>query len=109
MRFQPHEQNQAHIQCYINRRGLEFSLKNSTIDSLLCQQKASEAKKWVEISTRILDTILFLGERGLALRGDSHLIGEKNNENFLGILELISHYDSVLREKRYDRHRSWES
>lgn len=43
-----------------------------------------------------MDTILFLGERGLALRGESHLIGERNNGNFLGILELISHYDPVL-------------
>lgn len=45
-----------------------------------------------------MNTILFLGERGLALRGDSHLLGEPNNGNFLGILELISHYDAVLRD-----------
>ena len=33
---------------------------------------------------------MFLGEWGLAFRGDP------NNGNFLGILELISHYDQIL-------------
>lgn len=39
-----------------------------------------------------------MAERGLALRGESHIIGEKNNSNFLRILELISQYDAVLRD-----------
>lgn len=47
---------------------------------------------------RILDAILFLGERGLALREESQMIEERNNEKFLGIPELISHYYSVLLE-----------
>lgn len=58
----------------------------------------NETKKWQEILTRILDTILFLGERGFSLRGESHLIGEPNNGNFLSILELIAYYDPILRE-----------
>lgn len=98
-RLPAHEHNHDHIKCYINWRGLETKIRNnSSIDSLLCKQIESEAKKWREILTRILNTILFLGERGLALRGDSHLLGEPNNGNFLGILELISHYDAVLRD-----------
>lgn len=47
---------------------------------------------------RILDTIVFLGERGLALRGENEVIGDHSNGNFLGVLELISRYDFVLRE-----------
>ncbi|XP_029172840.1 zinc finger MYM-type protein 1-like [Nylanderia fulva] len=98
-RLQPHENNKDHIQCYVKWRGLEMSIRNeSSIDKLLCKQIKVEVKKWQEILTRILDTILFLGERGLALRGKSHLIGKRNNGNFLGILELISHYDPVLHE-----------
>ncbi|KYN19390.1 Zinc finger MYM-type protein 1 [Trachymyrmex cornetzi] len=86
-RLQSHENNKDHIQCYVKWRGMEMSIRNeSSIDKLLCEQIKGEVKKWQEILTRILDTILFLG------------IGKRNNGNFLGILELISHYDPVLRE-----------
>ena len=38
----------------------------------------------------------FLGERGLALRGSSHIIGNSDNGNFLGIMELIGKFDPFL-------------
>lgn len=47
----------------------------------LCDEIVSEAKKWRKILKRILDTILFLSGRELALRGE---IGQLNNEHFLG-------------------------
>ncbi|XP_065651301.1 zinc finger MYM-type protein 1-like [Hydra vulgaris] len=47
---------------------------------------------------RILDVILFLGERGLAFRGSSQRIGDVDNGNFLGLIELLSHWDPILRE-----------
>ena len=98
-RLPSHENNKDHVQCYVKWRGLEMRIrKDSSIDKLLCEEINGEAKKWEEILSRILDTILFLGERGLALRGQSHFIGERNNGNFLGILELISRYDPILRE-----------
>lgn len=98
-RLPSHENNDDHMQCYVKWRGLQMRVRNdSSIDKLVIDQIRNETKKWKEILTRILDTILFLGERGLALRGDSHLIGECNNGNFLGILELIGRYDPVLFE-----------
>lgn len=97
-RLPAHENNQDHIQSYVKWRNLENTLKkNSSVGVLLSKQIENETKKWREILKRILDTILFLGERGLALRGDSNLIGAPNNGNFLGVLELIAHYDPVLR------------
>jgi hypothetical protein len=41
---------------------------------------------------------LLLAGRGLAFRGGSHLTGHPRNGNFLGILEIISHYDPLLVE-----------
>ena len=58
----------------------------------------TEISKWKELLQRIIDVVLFLGERGLSFRGDTHVIGDVHNGNFLGIIELISHYDPVLRE-----------
>ena len=45
---------------------------------------------------RILQVVLFLGERGLVFRGDSQRNGDPNNGHFLGILELIGQYDKIL-------------
>ena len=39
-----------------------------------------------------------MGERGLAFRGENQRIGDPHNGNFLGILELLSHYDPILKE-----------
>ena len=39
---------------------------------------------------------LFLGERGLAFRGKSQLVGDPKNGNFLGVLELIGRYNPVI-------------
>ncbi|XP_047141270.1 zinc finger MYM-type protein 1-like [Hydra vulgaris] len=58
----------------------------------------TEVERWRQILRRVLNVILFLGERGLAFRGDSHLIGDPKNGNFLGIMELIGLYDSILHD-----------
>ena len=43
--------------------------------------------------------INFLGERGLAFRGNDELFGSPYNANYLGILELISQFDPFLAER----------
>ena len=43
-------------------------------------------------------TWYFLGERGLAFRRSSLKIGDVHNDNFLGLLELLAHYDPLLKE-----------
>lgn len=45
---------------------------------------------------KILHVVMFLAERGLAFRGASDRVGEHNNGNFLGILELLALYDPVI-------------
>ena len=67
------------------------------LNPLACLIK-SNVQKWKEILHRILHAILFLGEPGLAFRGDSNRLDDPNNGNFLGILELLSHYDLVLKQ-----------
>ena len=52
----------------------------------------------MELLHRIIDVILFSCQRGISFRRDTDAVGDVNNGNFLGIIELISHYDPVLRE-----------
>ena len=48
--------------------------------------------------TRILNVIVFLGERGLDIRETSQRLGDVHNGNFLGLLELLANYDPLLQE-----------
>ena len=56
----------------------------------------SEAHKWKMILARIIHIVVFLGERGLPFRGSSQRIGDIHNGNFLGLIELLAHYDPIL-------------
>ena len=47
---------------------------------------------------RIIDPTLFLGERGLAFQGSPQRIGDSNNGNFLCLIELLFHWDPILKE-----------
>ena len=46
--------------------------------------------------SRVVEVVKFLGVRGLALRGDSHIIGNSDKGNFLGSMELIGKFDPFL-------------
>ena len=68
-------------------RQLQRSLtEGSTIEVLMLENIKSNMDKWKKILHRILDVTLFLGERGLAFRGKSQLVGDPKNGNFLGVL-----------------------
>ena len=86
-----------HKRCYVAWRNLQKVIGcSATISLQLHRSIQNEAAVWKQLLHRFLRVILFLGERGLAFRGESQRIGDPNNGNFLGILELISHYDQIL-------------
>lgn len=47
---------------------------------------------------RLLSVIKFAGERGLAFRGENETIGPAENDNYLGMLELLAEYDPFLKQ-----------
>lgn len=94
-----HERSTNHRRCYMKWREMERSLKKSTdIASRLDSELIKKTQHWKELLQRILSVVLLLAERGLPFRGESSKIGDTNNGNFLGILELLSKYDPLLRE-----------
>ena len=96
-RVPEHERSITHRKAYLEWRALEARIKNdSGIDCQVRQEIASEITTWREILRRVIDVVLFLGERGLAFRGSSQRIGCPHNGNFLGFLEVLGKYDPLL-------------
>ena len=58
--------------------------------------KDMEIKYRRSVVTRLIDVIMSLCEKGLAICGKNEIIGSVHNGNYLGILELLSKYDSYL-------------
>ena len=71
--------------------------QDSGNDMLLENELKSEVNRWIKLLKRIIDVVIFLGERGLPFRESTQIIHDVHNGNFLEILELIAHYDPVLR------------
>lgn len=62
----------------------------------LIRQYESEWHNWYKVLQQCLDVLIFLCERGLPIRGDKEMISLVHNGNYLGVLELLSRYDSLL-------------
>lgn len=93
-----HENSETHRTCYCKWKNVQQSLFGFGLDSQLQKTILSEAEKWKAILKRLLGVTLFLASRGLPFQGSSTKIGEVNNGNFLGILELLGRYDEVTRD-----------
>lgn len=93
-----HENSETHRTCYCKWKNVQQSLFGFGVDSQLQKKILSEVEKWKAILKRLLDVTLFLASRGLPFQGSSTKIGEVNNGNFLGILELLGRYDEVTRD-----------
>ncbi|XP_065671742.1 uncharacterized protein LOC136089618 [Hydra vulgaris] len=98
-RIPEHERSNVHRDCYLAWRELERRfLFGKGIETYLESSIKLQSTKWSNILKRILDVFLFLGERGLAFRESSQRIGDVYNGNFLGFIELLSHWDPILKE-----------
>ena len=101
-RIPDHAKSDAHKNCYLLWRELQRRLENDAgINVIIEENVSSEAEKWKKLLSRIIDVVIFLGQRGLAFRGSSLRIGDVDNGNFLGLLELLAHYDPIVEEHVY--------
>ncbi|XP_065650982.1 zinc finger MYM-type protein 1-like [Hydra vulgaris] len=64
----------------------------------MVSQIKREFNYWSAILNRIVAVIRFLAGRGLAFRGHNEVIGSSNNGNYLGMLELLTQFDPVLKQ-----------
>ncbi|KAL4126551.1 hypothetical protein QTP88_010772 [Uroleucon formosanum] len=75
---------------------LRTTKNTEVIDNALQEQVNNEINYWKNVLHRVVSTIQFLSERGLAFRGENENFGSKHNGNYLGCLELISKFDPFL-------------
>ncbi|XP_065658586.1 zinc finger MYM-type protein 1-like [Hydra vulgaris] len=91
-----HENSKEHIQCII--KWIEFIKQNTDVDEYMVSQIKREFNYWSAILNRIVVVIRFSAGRGLAFRGHNEVIGSSNSGNYLGMLELLTQFDPVLKQ-----------
>ncbi|KAL4084944.1 hypothetical protein QTP88_027810 [Uroleucon formosanum] len=93
-KVEQHEKNITHnesIRIWFSRR------KNTTgIDVELKIELEKREPYWRSIIHRLIEIVIFLPGRSLAFRGNNETLGSKNNDNYLGCLELIAKFDPLM-------------
>lgn len=94
-----HEQGAVHIDNFKKWKEFELRLsQNSTIDSTFQNTMSKEVQHWRDVLKRLIILVKFLSVQSLAFRGGSDRLYEKNNGNFLKLVEAIAEFDAVLSE-----------
>lgn len=82
-----HQDSQLTYLCRRQGLGLTHQLE---------EQIKRERDYWQHLLQRIAAVIRTLAERGLAFRGSDDKFGSLHNGNYMGLLELVSEFDSFL-------------
>lgn len=94
-----HEYSEEHLTSLEKWKTLAAQLKSkSTVDALYQQEQDLQRKTWRDVLHRLLDITLFLSKQNLPFRGHRESEVSENRGNFLQLVDLLSHYDPVLKE-----------
>ena len=98
-----HERSGAHQEAEKAYLMTKFHLsQDSTVIAELLKSEREQVEKNRRILHRLVDTTLFLARQGLAFRGHREYAGlgapDSNEGNFLELLKLLAHYDSILKQ-----------
>ncbi|XP_065664392.1 zinc finger MYM-type protein 1-like [Hydra vulgaris] len=87
---------------YNNKNNERKDENNNTENEVACQGPSNEIQEVESVESTMhnneLDSASFLAGRGLAFRGNNEVIGSSNNGNYLGMLELLTQFDPVLKQ-----------
>ena len=97
-----HKKSAAHANAKVAE--VVFLQEKTIALSLGLQEQEEAARRKMEVNnnqnvmTRVVDTIIFLGKQGLALRGHRESLTSEvvNTGNFLELLKLLSAYDVTI-------------
>jgi hypothetical protein len=94
-----HETSSAHGNT--QRQLLELQRRlhcEKTIDNFQQRQINAEKEHWRGVLKRNLACVQYLAEHNNAFRGTSSKVYTKNNGMFLGLIEMISKFDTLMAE-----------
>lgn len=98
-RLREHETSPNHVSNMTNWYELCNRLqKDQTIDKAAQRQLEKEKDHWRKVLLRILVIVKFLAKHNLAFRGSNSKLYEDSNGNFLGMVEMLAEFDSVIQE-----------
>lgn len=92
-RITEHENSKNHYEASYTFTKRSAEVEN--LESQLVQQAIIQKQYWREILKRVLSVICFLSSR-LPFRGSNQQMGNCQNGNYLGTLELLAEYDQLL-------------
>ncbi|XP_076806126.1 zinc finger MYM-type protein 1-like [Clavelina lepadiformis] len=93
-RIKMHESSDGHRKAMLSFASRQREA--GRVDYLAAKQVEEERCYWRQIVKRLIDVLIFLAKRGLAIRGADEIIGSPHNGNYLGIIELLAEYDTLL-------------
>ncbi|XP_062829387.1 uncharacterized protein LOC100558310 [Anolis carolinensis] len=94
-----HEKSSHHITNCTSWHELSARLRlNKTIDAEHERLIHAETGHWHQVLKRLLCVVQFLGTQGLAFRGNKEALFERNNGNFLKMVEHIAKFDAFMAE-----------
>lgn len=73
-------------------------VKNKNIDNIYLRKIDYEKQYWKNVLKLILSTICYLAKNGDVFHWTSDVIHTENNGKFLGIIEIVANFDTVIQK-----------
>lgn len=98
-RLHNHEASPGHAVNVKNWIECETRLtKGSTVDEAHFRMIMKEKEHWRNVLKRIISVIKYLAQHNIAFRGSNCKLYERNNGNFLGLVEMLATFDPAMQE-----------
>ena len=98
-RLKEHEISMEHVKYMTTWYELRLRLKkNQMIDKTTQRLIEKEKDHWKKVLLRIILIVKFLAKHNLAFRGSNEKLYQNSNDNFLGLIEMLSEFDHVIQE-----------
>lgn len=98
-RLKDHETSLEHVNCMSTWIDFHNKLKkNKTIDKVIQEQIKKEKEHWRSLLRRLISIVKYLAKQSLAFRGTNEKVYQQSNGNFMGQVEMIAEWYTLMKE-----------